>query len=268
MTERQGGGVESRDDLTESGWDTYRKLAPAAVPRRAEQLAAMISLLPGDVRTVVELGCGEGHLSAALLNCLPRASIVALDGSERMRQLASQRLAAFGDRAEVAAFELEESDWLGRVDGADAVVSSLAVHHLDGPGKERLFAGLCRRLKPNGALLVADIVQLQRTEALQLFADTWDRSAKQQSLETTSSLELFDLFVSSQWNYYRWPDPMDRPSPLYEQLQMLDRAGFAVVDCFWMDAGHAIFGGYKSAQADAQPVPFAEAIEAVGAVLS
>ena len=40
-------------------------------------------------------------------------------------------------------------------------------------------------------------------------------------------------------------DPIDKPSTLLEQLRWLEAAGFAAVDVFWMEAGHAIFGGVK-----------------------
>jgi hypothetical protein len=94
--------------------------------------------------------------------------------------------------------------------------------------------------------LIADLVEPQRPEARQLFAAAWDRLAQAQSLAETGSLELFELFVATAWNYYRFDDPADTPSPLFDQLMWLKEAGFAVVDCFWMQAGHAIYGGYKS----------------------
>lgn len=184
-----------------------------------------------------------------------------------MRTLAAGRLSEFGDRARVEPFDLEKKEWLHGLEGAGAVVSSLALHHLDGPGKGRLFAELGRRLASDGAVLIADIVEPQRAEALQLFADTWDRAARRQSMEVDGTSELFDLFIASEWNIYRWPDPVDRPSPLYDQLKMLRDAGFAVVDCFWMSAGHAIYGGYKTKGAGARAVSFETAIETVQRVL-
>jgi hypothetical protein len=44
---------------------------------------------------------------------------------------------------------------------------------------------------------------------------------------------------------YRYfdPDDIDRPSRLFDQLKWLERAGFVDVDVYWMQAGHAIFGG-------------------------
>ena len=41
------------------------------------------------------------------------------------------------------------------------------------------------------------------------------------------------------------PDPADHPSALFHHLVWLKHAGFAVVDCFWMHAGHAVYGGFK-----------------------
>jgi hypothetical protein len=38
---------------------------------------------------------------------------------------------------------------------------------------------------------------------------------------------------------------MDRPSPLFHHLVWLKHAGFAAVDCFWLCAGHAVYGGFK-----------------------
>ena len=131
------------------------------------------------------------------------------------------------------------------LDGADVVVSSLCVHHLNGEGKRDLFAAVHDRLSARGCLLIADLVLPQREEARKLFAATWDRSARERSIAQTGDTALFDLFVREHWNYYSYPDPFDQPSPLFDQLRWLDEAGFAVVDCFWMQAGHAIYGGYR-----------------------
>ena len=51
------------------------------------------------------------------------------------------------------------------------------------------------------------------------------------------------------WNYflydYNSTETSDHPSCLSDQLVWLREAGFSVVDCFWMQAGHAVYGGYK-----------------------
>ena len=93
--------------LEQSGWTEedsalYRELSAVAVPRREEQLAALVALLPfgrDEAFDVVELGCGEGVLAAAVLDAYPRAGVLCLDGSASMLREASARLERFGERA-------------------------------------------------------------------------------------------------------------------------------------------------------------------------
>ncbi len=243
----------------EADSQVYRQLAAVAVPDRAEQIAALLTLLPfardAGFR-VVELASGEGYLADAILRALPHATLLALDGSAQMRQATADRLARFGDRAQAAAFDMAAQDWYGALDGADAVVSSLCIHHLDAAGKRALFAAVGERLSRRGAFLIADLVLPARPQARALFAATWDDSARAQASES----DLFERFSAEQWNYYRYPDPVDQPAPLFDQLQWLAQAGLRAVDCFWMRAGHAVYGGYKAEIASDDGIGYDSAI--------
>jgi tRNA (cmo5U34)-methyltransferase len=177
-----------------------------------------------------------------------------------MRAITRQRLAPFGRRATVEAFELTATDWYAHLQHTEAVLSSLCLHHLSGPQKQALFAEIHRRTSPQAALLIADLVAPQRPEANALFAAAWDKAALTQAQSHANSAHGFTLFQQAQWNLYHYPDPVDRPSPLFEQLQWLAAAGFTVVDCFWMQAGHAIYGGYKASAVASQTPPAFETI--------
>lgn len=255
---------DRRDEWIEADSVQYRELANVAVPARDEQIATLVALLPfapQEAFRVVEVGCGEGVLSYAILDCFPRASVTALDGSPSMVAYAAQLLHRFGARASVFPFSLATSEWLSPVDSADCLVSSLCLHHLSAAEKRRLFIEVYSRLSARGALLIADLIEPQREEARALFAASWDRLAEAQS--QIGSPQLFEKFVKEKWNYYRFPDSVDRPSPLYEQLLWLREAGFTIADCFWLQAGHAIYGGYKtSVNTSSQNVAFATALRA------
>jgi len=257
---------------TEADSQLYQDIAPIAVPARAEQLATLLTLLPfnqGDSFHAVELGSGEGLLSAALLACFPNATVTALDGSADMRAKAAANLAQFGGRARLAPFTLDAPDWHKFLQNTDCVLSSLVIHHLAGPAKRALFANIHTRLTQRGVLLIADLVQPQLPPARTLFAAGWDHAAKSQSLAQTGSTGLFDKFQQVKWNYYRFDDPADRPSPLFDQLLWLKEAGFAVVDCFWLQAGHAIYGGYKTADLTLTgALPFETALDIVRETLN
>lgn len=246
----------------------YRSLARIAVPRRREQVAMLLTLMPfgrTEAFRVVELGCGEGILAAAVLECFGNATLIALDGSADMRQATQLRAAKYGSRIRIDSFDLADSSWRQQLGGADCVLSSLVLHHLAAADKQRLFEDVAAGLTPRGAMLIADLVEPSRPEARELFAATWDRLAESEA-EVLRIPSAYDAFVRERWNYYRHPDPVDQPSGMFDQLTWLRAAGFATADCFWLEAGHAIYGGYLAA-ATKGTVPFADALALADAVI-
>jgi tRNA (cmo5U34)-methyltransferase len=239
---------------TEESSAIYQQLAMIAVPGRVEQIAALLMLLPFGVQDtfcVAELASGEGILAYAILRAFPNATVLELDYSEAMRETTANRLKPFANRFEVAAFDMHQSDWHPLIEGINAVLSSLCIHHLDGTEKQNLFRAVRERIAEPGAFLIADLVQGQRPEANAFFGATLESAAQKQSIEHTGTTGLYEnVFIPQKWNYYRYPDPLDKPSPLFHQLRWLDAAGFTGVDCFWMQAGHAIYGGYVGAPSD------------------
>jgi class 3 adenylate cyclase/ubiquinone/menaquinone biosynthesis C-methylase UbiE len=242
--------VPEPHEWTEDESAVYRQLAAIAVPNRQEQFAVMLGLLPFETKEsfrVVELACGEGALSYAVLNLFPGSRVRALDISESMRERARLVLAPFGDRATVNEFDLASMDWLEYIDGADVVLCALVLHHLADGAKQRTFGNICARLSDRGVLLLSDIVAAEHIQQIALFGDIYDDIAKRQSLETTGELALYDRFQKNHWNFYRHGLPaQENPAPLLSQLTWLSDAGFEAVDCFWLRAGFAVYGGFKT----------------------
>ena len=242
---------------TENDLSTYRTIAPVAVPRRQEMMAALLAAVPfgaGEPLKILELGSGEGLLAEALLTRFSQATLTALDGSESMRHAATIRLRDFGDRARVDPFDVAALDWWDRMFGVDVLVSSLCLHHLNDARKRYLYKAAADRLSPRGVLLMADLVDPQHPALRRLAADRWDTAAKEQA-EAIGMPELFERFVDERWNHFRFPDASDQPAALLHHFMWLRHAGFAAVDCIWMDAGHAVFGGFKQSEASVRQPP-------------
>jgi tRNA (cmo5U34)-methyltransferase len=203
-----------------------------------------------------------------LLECFPRATLLALDGSESMRKATAARTARFGGRIEVQPFELAALDWWEMMNGADLVVSSLCLHHLTDAKKQYLYKAVASRLTGCGALLVADLIEPLHPSARRLAAESWDAAARAQA-DAAGAPDQFAGFAAGRWNHYRFADPIDRPSALFHHLIWLKHAGFAAVDCFWLCAGHAVYGGFMEiGERAAGGVAFERAMAAVEERLS
>jgi len=208
-------------------------------------IAGLIPARAKDSFLAVDLACGAGLLSETLLRAYPESRVVALDGSPAMLDGARTRLAPFGDRVSFGWFDLRGRGWLEALpDRVRCFVSSLAIHHLDGGEKQELFRDLLARLEPGGALLIADLVEPVNHWARETYAVAWDAAVRDQAREREAPAAYERMRQG--WNYYVDPDvDFDKPSGLFEQLRWLREAGFSQVDCFWLRAGHAIYGGYR-----------------------
>lgn len=217
------------------------------VPEREYQMQVIcdvIEPLEGEFH-ILDLCCGEGLLAGVLLAGHPTAVVHGYDGSDVMLQKAQSNLADFGPRFKSRKFDLAAFDWRRPEMPVQAVVSSLAIHHLDGPEKQILFKNVFEMLNPGGVFYIADLILPAAKCGEEIAARAWDDAVKQRALEIDGSDSAFEYFKKEQWNLYRFPDPIDKPSSMADQLNWLSKVGFLAVDVLWMKAGHAIFGGKK-----------------------
>ena len=175
--------------------------------------------------------------------------MIALDGSEAMREEARRTLAPYGSRADVQHFVLEEQEWRNRMpDGLRAIVSSLAIHHLRGPAKQQLFADLLPKLAPGGGLLICDLVEAAGEWSRRHFGRAWANDVTLQSVRIAGDDSAYRSFMNERWNYYEntaEENAGDYPDTIADQLQWMRDAGYVGVDVAWSRAGHTLFCGYR-----------------------
>jgi L-threonylcarbamoyladenylate synthase len=165
----------------------YGEMIRADIPVY-EQFQAEVATASGvGARRVLELGTGTGETATALLDRHPGAELMGIDESSAMLGAARSRLPT--DRVSLQVGRLEEPLPEGPF---DLVASALCVHHLSGAEKRDLFARVAGVLGPGGRFVLGDVI------------------VPEDSADAVTSLT---------------PD-FDRPSPLADQLQWLDEAGF------------------------------------------
>jgi len=196
---------------------------------------------------ILELCCGAGDLAAYLLARLPAARYQALDGSPAMLAETARQCALYRDRLATQQFDLASDAWRKLTERPNAVVSSLAVHHLDGEGKRTLFRDLYGLLVPGGVFALADIMRPTSPTGFAVAAEAYERAVAERSLRERGDLSMLEKLRELRWSYFRYPDDdaIDKPSTVAEHLAWMTEAGFHGVDVYWAVAGHAIVSGTK-----------------------
>ncbi|WP_240372540.1 class I SAM-dependent methyltransferase [Brevibacterium zhoupengii] len=142
--------------MSDFTWDpeTYLDVMAEEIPdyrRLQAELAAAVA--EADPRTILDLGVGSGLTAKRVAEALPDARIHGIDESEEMLAGAAQVLEP--NRSTLSHGRLEDPLPKGPF---DLVMSTLAVHHLDGEGKADLFSRIARVLVSGGRFVLADLV--------------------------------------------------------------------------------------------------------------
>jgi len=174
----------------------------------------LADVMPPAPRRVLDLGCGDGRLAALVLTERPTVeAIVAVDVSPPMLERARERFAD-ENRVEVRAWDLRHP--LTPLGTFDLIVSGFALHHLEDPRKQQLFAEAAAQLTPAGVFVnlevVASATPQRHAEFLIAIGRTHD-------------------------------DPEDRLATIEDQLAWMRDAGLTNVDCVWRWRGFALLIG-------------------------
>jgi tRNA (cmo5U34)-methyltransferase len=209
--------------------------------RRAGHRKLIAALLPfGDDEhfTFVDLGAGTGAAARTVLDHFPAAHAVLADFSPQMMAQGMLELGAYQSRYTYAEFDLTRAgDWpAGIPDRVDAVISSLAVHHLKDERKRTLFAEILRQLAPGGWFLNYDPVQPPDP----VVEEAWLRAGDRQDPSAAHKREHRTAEEQFRYeNHVRYMIPLDR------QVGYLRAAGFEGVDVYWKELDYVIYGGRR-----------------------
>ena len=187
-------------------------------PRRREGESVLLAHVPLDAERVLDLGTGDGRLLALLQADRPRMTGVALDASPLMLERARARFA--GDRrVDLVAHDLAVPlpAALGRF---DAVVSSMAIHHLEHDRKRALYGEVLGLLAPGGVLANFEHV-------------------------ASPTERLHRAFFAAIGEPLEHEDPSDRLLDVETQLRWLRELGFEDVDCYWKWLEMALLVGVR-----------------------
>jgi len=223
---------------------TYLEGVRAAIPLAVEQIDVMLRLIAAcgrPVRRVLDLGCGDGVLAAAIVDRVPGAEVVLADFSEPMLEAARKRFSAAGVAAHFVQADYGVPSWTEAVaewSPYDAIVSGLSIHHQPDDRKCGVYREIFELVNPGGVFVNIEHVS-SPTEWLtsldhEMFIDSLHRHHPTQSREEVARL------------YYDRPDKdANILAPVEAQCAWLREIGFTDVDCYLKVFELAVFGGRR-----------------------
>ena len=200
------GAEQAREFLTRADKIPYRGDGEMVL------VADLAGALPG---RILDLGCGDGRLTALLLAEYPASTATCVDLSDTMLDAARERFDG-DDRVSFVQHRLDEPL---PFDGPfDAIVSSLAIHHVTDERKRTLYAECAGLLAPGGVFANLEIVASPTRAMHERWRD--EMGARD--------------------------DPSDKLRDLFSQLAWIDEAGLTNVDCIWKWRSLALMRGERS----------------------
>lgn len=220
----------------------------AAIPLAHEQIGVMMSILKSRTQPVekfMDLGCGDGILSAAILGEYPSSRGVLVDFSEPMLGQAREQFKEYSDHLTFMNLDYGDPAWVNRIQSQgpfDAVVSGYSIHHQPDARKRPIYEEIFSLLKPGGWFINIEHIAAESQLAVDLFNNhiiearyaiekkTGGRRTKQ---------EIADIFMNR-------PDK-DANILLSANTQCawLREIGFEEVDCYFRVYELAVFGGRR-----------------------
>ena len=247
-------------DLDWQAWvDRYDRMQERYLVGRAERFETIVRVIratQGQVRRVVDLGCGPGSLTHAVLEAFPRARVVGIDFDPAALWLAKARLDRFGERASVITADLRAPSWMDLINPpVDAVISSTALHWLIEDQLDELYGQIARVIRPGGIFLNADhaasdSAQIQsewedhRTIMRAASADEWSDDWGGFWAAYMSALGL-EPGETRERLIAEWSGGIEDGMPLAWHFDRPRAHGFAHVDCFWRRDCDAVYGGIR-----------------------
>lgn len=194
------------------------------IPDYEEMLDVAAGVLPRHARTIVDLGTGTGELSRRCLDRVPRARVIGIDADRDVLTIAAQRL---GSRATFVAGDFARTP----IPACDAVVSSLALHHLPTrAGTSTLYRRLRAAMRRGGRVVSVDCYPARDAALADVQHKAW-RAHVQRTYDARTTTSLFRAWARD--DHYR---------PLETEVEIMHAAGFRA-ELVWRKGAFAVLVG-------------------------
>ncbi|WP_455644710.1 class I SAM-dependent methyltransferase [Methanosphaera sp.] len=197
-----------------------------------EMITALINAIPDNEEPrILDLGCGTGNITKKVLERFPNAKVTCLDLSDKMIELAKEKLADY-DNVE---YVLGDFTIIDIIDKYDAIISSLALHHIPtDEGKKEMYQHIYDALNEGGVFYNADVIKPNS-----------EYNAKLNERMNDKYMQDNGVSKETQDDHKQKKESNDIPVTLITHLKLLEEVGFEELDVIWKHYANAVYGGTR-----------------------
>ena len=222
-------------------YDAYQL---ACVPKYSEALSVLIECTEYEMRDkhaprLLDVGCGTGNVTVKIMQALPTASVVCLDGSQMMLDAAREKLSSTNVTFHCMDLANNRWDQQWEDESFDAIYSAFVLEHLPFDLYKRFLFMAKRILKPGGPLITMEgyAGDLNQSIFFEHMNELEIEAVRTGLINGSTFNEMKRLSKDKERHYFATQD---------QKKQWWNETGFVDVEFYWQYYCIALLGGRKA----------------------
>jgi tRNA (cmo5U34)-methyltransferase len=201
----------------------YTKDMIGCVPHYLSLLSSFTKHFPDNFKptSILDLGSGNGNVTAQLIPCFPNAKFTLVDASVEMINLCRSQFKDYNVMYANTYFK----DFLFNKERYDLIVAGFSFHHCDDNEKQALFKNIYTALKKGGIFSCSDLMISKTNPDHPTLLNQWKEFVNKNFPDGEKWTWLMEHY-----------EAFDKPTDYLDQIEWLKNAGFNAIQIPFSEA--------------------------------
>jgi len=183
------------------------------VPHYLQLVSSFVKHLPDNFNpiSILDLGCGNGNITAQLIPYFPNATFTLVDASPEMIELCSNQFKDYDINYSNKYFQ----DFLFNPESYDLIVAGFSLHHCDNKEKQSIFKDINSALKNGGIFSYSDLMISKTNPEHPMLLEQWNKFVNINFPDGEKWAWIMEHY-----------EAFDRPTDYLDQIEWLKNTGF------------------------------------------
>ncbi len=183
------------------------------VPHYLQLISSFVKYLPNNFnpKTILDLGSGNGNITAQLIPYFPNATFILIDASAEMIDLCRYQFKEY----DIVYVNKYFKDFLFKKESYDLIVAGFSLHHCDENEKQSIFNNINNSLKKGGVFSYSDLMISKTNPDHPILLEKWKKFVNTNFSDGEKWSWLMEHY-----------EAFDKPTDYLVQMEWMRNAGF------------------------------------------